>query len=127
MKKLTILLMVSVFALVSCDKADDVSSEDLILKKKPANHNNPNGGGGNTTYFILPDQENLTISVGETYQLATSPNLPTSWYTNDQQICQAYWDGHIQGVAPGITVISAFHYKEHGQPDQDYIIVTVVY
>lgn len=132
MKKYAIILMVALFALASCEK-EQITNDELALKKKPANSNNNNagnGGGGGNTFYIVPDQQNLTIHVGETYQLAVAPVAyvwpEISWYTNDQQICQAYWDGHIQGNSVGITVISAFHYQGNGQPLQDNIYVTVV-
>lgn len=130
MKKYAILLMVALFALASCEK-EQVTNDELALKKKPANSNSNNtGGGGGNAFWIVPDQQNLTIHVGETYQLAVAPiayQYPeVEWYTNDQQVCQAYWDGHIQGNGVGVTVISAFHYRANGNPLQDNIYVTVV-
>lgn len=101
MEKYAILLMVAFFALASCEK-EQLSNDELALKKKPANSNNNNGGnggGGNSPFYIVPNQQNLTISIGETYQLSVAPIAyvwpEISWYTNDQQICQAYRDGHI--------------------------------
>lgn len=132
MKKYTIILMVALFALASCEK-EQISNDELALKKKPASsntNNGGNGGGGGNTFFIVPNQDNLTIHVGETYQLAVAPVAyvwpDISWYTNDQGICQSYWDGHIQGNSVGVTVISAFHYQATGQPLQDNIIVNVI-
>lgn len=132
MKKYAILFIIAMFAFASCEK-EQISNDELALKKKPANsnsNNNGGNGGGGNAFWIVPDQDNLTISVGETYQLEVAPinyvYPDVHYYTNDQQICQAYWDGHIQGNSAGVTVISAFHYRDNGQPLQDNIIVTVV-
>lgn len=134
MKKLAILLMIALFALYSCDKDEQITGNEITLKKKPANNNNNgNGGnGGNTggnAFWIIPDADQLTVSVGEIVQLAVEP-VPmewpeVEWYTNDQQICQAYWDGTIRGVQQGVTIISAFHYNLQGQTLHDQVIVTV--
>ncbi len=131
MKKYAILLMVAMFAFASCEK-EQISNDELALKKKPANsnsNNNGGNGGGGNAFWIVPDVTSLTISVGETYQLSVAPVAyawpEVEWYTNDQQICQAYWDGHIQGNSVGVTVISAFHYRANGNPLQDNIIVYV--
>lgn len=130
MKKLSVLLFVSLFALAACDKSEDASN-DLDLKKKPTSNNTTggNGGGQNSYAIVVPagELDPLTISVGETVQLTTTnPELYTNWYVIDQQIAYIFWDGRVQGVAPGTTVVSAFHYQQQGQPLQDNLIVTVI-
>lgn len=133
MKKYAILLMVAMFAFASCEK-DQITNDELVLKKKPANSNSNNNGGGNggggNAFWIVPNQDNLTIHVGETYQLSVAPVAyvwpEVEWYTNDQQICQSYWDGHIQGNSVGVTVISAYHYRDNGNALHDNIIVNVI-
>lgn len=131
MKKLLIFVSAALIVLASCQKGDDVSADEMALKKKPAN-NNGNGGGGatsNTFMIAVPDGETdpLYISVGESFQLtvAPDPTLACEWYVIDQQIAYVNWLGVVTGVSPGVTVVSAFHYKEHGQPFQDNLVVYV--
>lgn len=129
MKKLTVLLFAAVFALAACEKDQDLSN-DITLKKKPVGNNNTGNGGANQNNFVIvsPSGDPLTIHVGETAQLTTAPDptLYINWYVIDQQIASVYGNGSVMGVAPGTTVVSAFHYQQQGQPLQDNLIVTVI-
>ena len=128
MKKLSVLLFVTLFALTACDKGDD-GLNDLSLKKKPTSNGTTggNGGGQNSFAIVSPEGDPLTLHVGQISQLTvTDPTLYINWYVIDQQIAYIYWDGRVEGRAPGTTVVSAFHYQQQGQPLQDNLIVTVV-
>lgn len=137
MKKLLIFLSAALFIITSCQKGDDLSSDDMLLKKKPNNNgNNGNGngngnsGGGNNTFYIaVPDGETdpLYIKVGESVQLSVlpDPSLVCEWYVINQQIAYVNWVGVVRGVSPGVTVVTAVHYKAKGKPLQDNIIVYV--
>lgn len=129
MKKFSILLMVVLFAM-ACEKEQQASVNEMMLKKKPATGNNGNTGGNTgNSFWIVPDQESITIGVGETYQLSVAPvnyaYPEVEYYENDHNIADVNWVGVVTGVAPGVTVISAYHYRDHGQPLQDNIIVYV--
>lgn len=131
MKKFSILLMVVLFAM-ACEKEQQASVNEMMLKKKPTTGNSNNGGGGNgggNAFWIVPDQPSITIQVGQTIQLSVAP-IAYEWpqveyYTNDHNVAQSYWNGTVTGISPGVTVISAFHYRQQGQPLQDNIIVYV--
>ncbi len=127
MKKLLILLAAALFVLTSCEKGDDISTSQMSLKKKPAQNNGQSNGNGGSTYMILAPggEDPLYINVGEVVQLSVTPELPTEWYVINQQIAYVNWIGVVTGVSPGVTQISAFHYREHGQPYQDNLIVYV--
>ncbi|HLN53234.1 MAG TPA: hypothetical protein VK212_05955 [Lentimicrobium sp.] len=125
MKKLMIFLSAALIVLLSCQKSDDLTANDMTLKKKPTTNNTT--GGNNSFMITVPDGETdpLHISVGESVQLSVVPSLPCEWYVIDQQIAYVNWIGVVTGVSQGVTQISAFHYKEHGQPDQDNLVVYV--
>ncbi|HLO89632.1 MAG TPA: hypothetical protein VK172_00575 [Lentimicrobium sp.] len=129
MKKLSILLFAALFVLAACEKDQDLSN-DINLKKKPTNNNTGGTGGANQNNFVVvsPAGDPLNIHVGDIVQLTTAPDptLYINWYVIDQQIAYIFWDGRVQGVAPGTTVVSAFHYQQQGQPLQDNLIVNVI-
>ncbi len=126
MKKLLIFLTAALLVLSACQKDDELSRSQMSLKKKPAQNNGQNGGGGSTYTILAPNGEDpLYINVGEIVELTVVPDLPTEWYVIDQQIAYVNWLGVVTGVAPGVTQISAFHYREHGNPYQDNLIVYV--
>lgn len=127
MKKLSILLFAAVFAFAACEKEQDLSN-DINLKKKPTSNNTGNSGNQNAFMIVSPAGDPLTIHVGEVAQLtvAPDPTLFIDWYVIDQQIAYIYYDGRVKGIAPGTTVVSAFHYQQQGQPLQDNLVVNVI-
>jgi hypothetical protein len=103
---------------------------------------------------VSPDGP-ITLNNGEIMQLSYEfldgntfqEGYQINWYTNDQQIVQAYWDGKIKAqwigtwfgpTYPNTTIISLFCYRPNPKydpnkpkskqwldPYQDYIVVKV--
>lgn len=111
MKKLFFVLALFI-GLIACNKKDD---QTMDFKKKPVNY-----------AIISPTTDPLVMTIGEVQQLTTTdPELYTNWYVIDQQIAYIYWDGRVEARATGVTVVSAFHYQQQGQPLQDNLVVIV--